>query len=365
MNRIILFFIVFLTAKCYGQNVFINPGVDTTDPEIVKAISIWTDYLNSKPTPDNMQTSLLWDESEKQKYPVVDQLYNSLGDTPPYEIGRPTIIYVKPDSQFIHIKTLFSYNDSLENTIVWSITSIYVKKENGTYKLYNALSKNTNNWLVKKIGSVTFHYPQTYKFNNVKATELIQSIKHLAQQWSLKKIPINYYIGSTYEQLQHVRGLDYAAGMGNQTKPSGISDQQNKSVFCGGLGENYFHEVVHLYLNPLYPNSPLKEGIAVFYGGSMGQSLKWHLKRLNNYLESHPEINLNKFEDFYFMDNFTNPNSTIKGLLCYLAYKKTGIQGLKKILSYQNIDSAIENEFGIKKDDFNHFLREQIRLNSD
>jgi len=365
MNRIILFFTLFLTTNCYGQNVFINPGVDTTDAEIVKAITIWTNYLNSKPNPENMRTSSFWDETEKKKYPVVDQLYNSLGNTPPYELGKPTILYVKPDSQFILIKTLFSYSDSLRHTIAWCITNVYVKKESPVYKLYNALSKNISTWLVRKMGSVTFYYQPTYKFNEAKATRLIQSINHLAEEWKLKKIPINYYIGETYEQLQKLRGLEYAAGMGNRTKPSGISDAQNKSVYCGGLGENYFHEVVHLYLNPLNTNSALNEGVAVFYGGSMGHTLKWHLKRLDNYLDNHPEINLNKVDDFYYMDNFTNPNSTIKGLLCYLAYKKGDVQQLKKLLKYENIDSAIENEFGIKKQDFDHFLREQIKLNKD
>ena len=358
-----LFFIIIVSANCYGQNVFINPGVDTADIEIKMAIAVWTSYLNSKPTPGNMQTSILWDDSEKKKYPVVDQLYGSLGDTPPYEMGKPTILYVKPNLQFSEIKTLFSSCDSLGQTDVACIVTVYVKKENGEYKLYNALSKNRSNWLIKKIDSVTFYFPPSYKFNEINATKLIHSITSLTHQWGLKRIPINYYLGETYEQLQHLRGLDYALGMGNATKPSGISDQKNSSVYCGGLGENYFHEVVHLYLNPLNPNSALNEGAAVFYAGSMGHTLKWHLKRLDNYLGKNPEINLNKIDDFYYMDNFTNPNSTIKGLLCYLAFKQGGIDKLKKLLTYKDLDLAIENEFKIKKEDFNHFLREQIRLN--
>lgn len=365
MTKILFLFILFLSTNCYGQKVFINPGVDTTDQQIVQAISVWTNYLNSKPDTLNMQTSPFWDETEKEKYPFVDQLYNSLGDTPPYEIGKPTILYAKPDSQFVLIKTLFSYSDSLQNTIAWCITNVYVKKENDTYKLYNALSKNISTWLMKKMGSVTYYYPPTYKFNETKAAKLILSINRLTEEWKLKKIPITYYIGETYEQLEKLRGLDYSAGMGNQTKPSGISDAKNKSVYCGGLGENYFHEVIHIYLNPLNPKSALREGVAVFYAGSMGQSLKWHLKRLSKYLAEHLEINLTNLEDFYYLDNFTNPNSTIQGLLCYLAYKEGGFEKLKKLLTYETLDAGIENGFGIKKKDFNHFLREQISLNKD
>jgi hypothetical protein len=72
------------------------------------------------------------------------------------------------------------------------------------------------------------------------------------------------------------------------------------------------------------------EGIAVFYGGAMGKSLTWHLGRLKRYLREHPEIDLNKLEEFWYMDNFTNPNSTIKGMLCQMAFKKDKIRACKE-----------------------------------
>src|SRR6202000_1377608 len=104
----------------------------------------------------------------------------------------------------------------------------------------------------------------------------------------------------------------------NRPKPSGMSDGVDNIIYCGGWGERYFHEVVHIYLNRLHPASPLNEGLAVMYGGSVGHELSWHIKRLNEYLQAHKEISLEHPEDFYYLDNYTNPYYTIRGMLCQM-----------------------------------------------
>jgi hypothetical protein len=63
------------------------------------------------------------------------------------------------------------------------------------------------------------------------------------------------------------------------------------------------------------------------------------------------------------MDNFTNPNSTIQGLLCYIAFKNGGLDKLKKLMLHEDTYTAIENELGIKKGELNKYLRQQVNLN--
>jgi hypothetical protein len=359
---IVLFFTV--ATKIFAQQVAINPGVDTTDKDINAVTALWSNYLKSKPNKDNIKDSPFWADTEKKKFPKVDQLLNAISsDYPTYSMGRPTILYVKPQHGFYEIKTLFSWTDSSENVFAQCITSVFATKENEQYKLYNALTVNSKEWQTQTIGSVTFHFPQTHAFDKNEASKLLQSIDDLTKQWSLQSIPIDYYFADTYEAIQHLRGLDFCAGMGNKDKPSGMSDMEMNTVFSGGLGENYFHEVVHLYLNRQFPKSPLVEGLAVFYGGSMGHDLKWHLTRLSDYLSQHTEINLNDLEGFYYMDNFTNPNSAIQGLICYLAYKEGGLKKLKKLMSHADIYTALEKEFSIKKGNLNEYLRQQINAN--
>ncbi len=362
--------IVFLMAmmrSLYGQSIAVNSGVDTTDKDAKAVVKLWTDYLKSNPNKDNIKGSGFWAESEMRKYPKVDQLLNAIStDGPTYGLfgGNATILYVKPWHDYIEIKTLFGASDSLQNIDVLCITSVFAKKENGEYKLYNALTVRSGQWQQQRVGSITFHYPGAHLFDPVKAGTLIRSVEDLALQWKLQVIPVDYYFADTYEEIQHLRGLDYSIGMGNKDKPSGMSDLETNAVFAGGLGENYFHEVVHLYLNRLFSGSPLVEGLAVFYGGSMGNDLQWHLARLDAYLDKHEEIKLNEIENFgFYLDNFTNPNSTIQGLLCYIAFKRGGIDQLRRLVLYNDIEIAIEKEFGIKRDNLNSFLREQIKLN--
>jgi hypothetical protein len=357
--------LVLVTTKTFGQRVTINSGVDTTDYDIKAVIALWTNYLRSNPNENNIKDSPFWDDSEKNKYPNVDQLLNAISsDYPTYSMGSPTILYVKPKNDFFEIKTLFSWTDSIKSVNVLCITSVFAKKEKEKFKLYNALTINRRAWKTESIGSVTFHFPQSHSFDKIKATKLLYSIDDLIKLWNIKSIPIDYYFADTYEEVEHLRGLDYSIGMGNKDKPSGMSDIDNNTVFAGGLGENYFHEVVHIYLNKLFPKSSLVEGLAVFYGGSMGHDLKWHLTRLNDYLNHHTEINLNDLEKFWYMDNLTNPNSTILGLLCLMAYKNGGLDKLKRLMSYQDTYIAIEKEFGIKRNVLNEYLRQQINLAS-
>jgi hypothetical protein len=359
---IFIFFVV--TSKIFGQRVTINSGVDTTNKEIKAIITFWTNYLKSKPNKDNIKDSPFWADTEKKKFPKVDQLLNAINsDVPTYSMGNPTILYVKPKNDFFEIKTLFSWTDSLESVYALCITSVFVKEQNEQYKLYNALTINSKDWKKETIGSVTFHFPRSHTFDKKEANKLLHSISDLTMQWNLQTIPVDYYFADTYEEIQHLRGLDYSIGMGNMDKPSGMADMETKTIFAGGLGENYFHEVVHIYLNSLFPKSSLVEGLAVFYGGSMGHDLKWHLIRLNDYLNHHPDINLNDLEKFWYMDNLTNPNSTIKGLLCYIAYQKGGLEKLKKLMSHEDTYTAIEKEFGINKDGINKYLRQQISAN--
>jgi hypothetical protein len=92
----------------------------------------------------------------------------------------------------------------------------------------------------------------------------------------------------------------------------------------------------------------------------MGNKLNWHIKRLRGYLIDNKSIDLGKLDDFYFMDNYTNPNSTLLGMFCQLAYNKDKINGLKRIMSYNSLKEILEKEFNIKTENQNAGLRKMI-----
>lgn len=219
-------------------------------------------------------------------------------------------MYIKPLGKHIHFKTQFSaINDAAGNIMTLAVTNHYVdlNGEDGP-KFINPFTRNLATWRNKKVRNITFYYPPQHKFNARKADSLIGQVVKLEGEWNLKPINNRYYLAKNSDELKILKGFDFALPMGNRDKPSGISDDVDNQVFCAGLGENYFHEIVHVYLNRLYPKSPLKEGVAAFYGGSMGHSLKWHLKKVDAYLEEHQEANLNNIEDYYEQKNKKNGN---------------------------------------------------------
>lgn len=348
----------------YAQRpIFINYTVDTTDALANKALHFYINYLNDFKDDTLPEMSKYWSAEDCKRYKIPDQMiYSLVGDYPTYNLSRNrSIIYIRPDSNVIQLKTHFYDVDTSGEIYTVCITNHYVKveSENNIYFI-NPLAVNGRFWQTEKRENITFFFPAYHHFNASKADSLIQQIQHLEKDWALKPINIRYYFANTNEELHKLKGFDYSLMMGNRDKPSGIADNKDNIVYCGGLGENYFHEVVHIYLNSLFPKSPLGEGIAVFYGGSMGKSLSWHSARLKAYLLNHPETNLNKLEEFRFMDSSTNPYYTILGLLCETAYRKDGVKGLKRMMNYDSLDTLFEKEFGIKPEQKNDFLRNLI-----
>jgi hypothetical protein len=366
MKKVALLALLFCSLFAKAQ-LHINPGVDTTDIKNKKVLAFYSSYINDFKSKTKLTDyKKYWSEQDCKKYRNPDpSVYGIGGDYPTYLMAESkTIYYLKPlkDGVF-NIKTLGSWTDSLKNNAVMYMTNQFIKVVDD-HQMYfiQPIDFYKKNWNKKVFGQVTYYFPKYHQFNREKAQLLIQQIKDLEKQWSLPPKSITYFFADTYDEIQQLRGFDFTIGMGNADKPMGISNQADNTVFCAGNGENYFHEVVHVYLNPLHPNSPLNEGLAVFYGGSLGRDLSWHTKRLQDYLQLHSEIDLSKLQDFYYMDNYTNPNSTIQGILCNAIYKRDGFQGLKKLMTYPSLNDIFEKEFKIDLKNLNQELRKLIEL---
>ena len=364
MQKIITCILLLFVANICNAQIRVNNTIDPSDKELNQAVQFLSSYIeefsaNPGAYPDFTK---YWPAEDCERYKHPDQLMNAINsEIPTYLLGRPTILSVKPELGLFHIKTLFGHVDSVGNILVLSITNHYVQRNvDGSMHFVNPMKVNESNWRNTTIGNITYHYPATHDFDKKKAKELIARIRALEEEWQLIPIFIQYYFADTKEEIEHYRGFDFTIAMGNRDKPSGISDGIDNIIYCGGLGENYFHEVVHIYLNRLFPKSPLNEGLAVFYGGSLGHELSWHVQRLNQYLQQHKEIDLNDLNDFYYLDNFTNPCSTIQGLLCMIAHDNGGLQNLKRTMRYTSLNELLLKEYGVEKGGWNAFLRKKI-----
>ena len=361
MKKLFAFVFGVVAFHFCGAQVPVNNPIDPADTELVQAVGFLSKYLKEfthSHVPDYRE---YWSAEDCAVYKRPDQLvYGINTEAPTYIIGRPTILYAKPEKGYVHIKTLFGMGDSGKISVM-SITNHYVRRdEHNQLHFINPISLADSDWRTSVVGDITYHYPAYHQFDKKKAKQLEDLIKQLQTDWGLAPINIRYYFADTKEELEHLRGFDFTVAMGNRDKPSGMSDDVDNIVYCGGWGENYFHEVVHVYLNQHYPQSPLREGLAVLYGGSMGHDVQWHIKRLNAYLQQHKEIDLSNPDAFYYMDNYTNPYSTICGMLCLAAYSKDGIAGLKRVMAYTSMDELFEKEYSVGKSGWDVFLRKMI-----
>jgi hypothetical protein len=360
MKNILVIICLFANTSLHAQ-LNINIGVDTTTEKSTPIIDFLSTYFSDFSEDNKVDyTNYFYKEDiENLQYP--DKVaFGLLGNTTNYVLGNPYLLSLDVKSDTVKAKVLFATIDTSGNLQTNFIANYYI-----TYKKKKCLflitqDIETTDWQTNKVRNVTFHYPPYYHFNQSKAQVLIDSIISLEENWGLETMDIDYYFANTNKEIQAIKGFDFSFSMARSEYPTGLAMEKERTVYCSGYGENCFHEVVHLYINPNYPNTPLKEGIATFYGGSMDKSYQEHLIRLFDYIKDKPEIDIADHRKFYYMDEKTNPKYVIQAFICHLVYEKKGIDGLKRLLEIDSLDEVYRQEFGIEPEHQNKFLRDEI-----
>ncbi|HYQ86245.1 MAG TPA: hypothetical protein VES59_03275 [Bacteroidota bacterium] len=356
-----------LVAQLSPIRVHINGGIDTANADIAEVIQLWKHYLNSKP--DSVYDNPYWLGAEKKRYAGKFDLLNSTYYSPslyaylPY--WRATIMSVSRIDSGFAIRTVLAFTDS-GFSHPECITEVGAVKEDGAYKLCNMLPINTRVWKKEKVGSISFIFPNGHEFDRTLALRLNSFVDSLTGLWSIRPFDVDYYLAENLDILYKALGFDYHIGEGNLRGASGSSDARNRIVYGAGQNEYYPHEFVHIYMSPLNLNSHgwFSEGYATLLGGSKGHELSWHLKRADQYLREHPQLNLDTVLAFWHMDYYTDPIYVFGGLLCKMADEQGGLPLLKRLMSYGKSDAdfyrAVQAVFGVPQKSLNNFLRRKI-----
>ncbi len=359
--QIIVF--LFFSIGAFGQKVTYNHIIDSKNVETKEVMELFENYLAS--SPEKKQRNPFWNLEEQEKHTNYDFLESEF--QPSLYMGFPVqVLSIKFKNNICQIKAQFSYCKADGSPYVLAIVNYIAKKEHGKYKLYNVLTLNKQNWNLTTVGIVDFYYPKYHKFNYKKAQELNDFINVMCNNFGVKPKPFEYFIANDYDEIQELKGIDYYMGMGGHSKPTGKSTVDK--VYCGGLGEYYIHEVFHVQIDEYFPNKHfwVSEGVATLLGGSRGQSLDWHIKRTNQYLKKHPEINLNNMLKLKNLDNLTAYHYVLGGLIAKKIVEKGGWSLLKKFMSSGKTDedyySAIHKYLGIEQSNLNEYLREQLQI---
>ena len=364
----ILIFLFFITITAFGQSIItVDDRVDTSKVDLRKVVNLWINYLQSRP--DSLYDNPYWNSKEKEEYKHFDFLEKEF--QPSLYMGFPvSIVNVKVSGGLYQIKSIFGDCSSPgKSPNILCITNVFAKKEKGEYKLFNALPINrSKEWNHKKVGYIDYYFPFYHIFNLAKAQKQNAFIINLCNNFDVRIKQVEYYFADTFDEVQRLRGFDYEIATSGIIKPTGRSDFDK--VYCGGLGEYYPHELVHIFINPYFPNCHnwILEGLATFLGGSRGHELVWHIKRANNFLIKHPEVNLNNVLQLNTIDEYTDYRYVIGGLICKLVYEKGGWKLLKQFLNTGKTDNdyykAIESFLNIKQKDLNTFLRAELMKQS-
>ncbi len=373
-------FIIAVLVLCFaplpGQvlhiGLYVNPDIDTANAEISQAVLLWRNYLNSHP--DSSYDNPYWAGSEKKRYSKFD-LLNTAYFSPSFYYFLPhhkaTVMSISQiDSVFV-IRTLFATVTDSGFCRPFCITQVGAAREDGKYKLCNMLSINTRLWRRETVGSITFIFPPSHHFDRGLAERMNTFVDSIATIWDVRPFPVEFYLSDDLSDIMKMRGFDFYVGEGYNRGTGGVADIANRIVYGAGQNEWYPHEFVHIYVNPLFPKAHnyFLEGYAALLGGSRGHELSWHMKRIEQYLEEHPDLDLNNLLGFWHFDAVTDPKYVFGGLLCEMALRKGGLPALKRLLSYGSDDkdfyAAIEDLFGVEQQSLNKFIRTGLKKYTD
>jgi hypothetical protein len=115
----------------------------------------------------------------------------------------------------------------------------------------------------------------------------------LARKFKTDLIPITYYKCQDPEQLFKLLGCDYIPNM-YYSASGGLAEAWHNTLYAGNNSELYQHEAVHFYTHKLFPeyNRIVDEGYATMVGGSGGKDLKELAGTADDYLLSHPKLDI-------------------------------------------------------------------------
>jgi hypothetical protein len=337
---------------------------DTTDQDIQSAITFYTKYLNEFNGQHVPDYSSYWSAEDCKRYKVPDLIvYSISSDYPTYKFGdQKTIFYARKYADYVHLKTLFTQEDSSKQMTLYAITNHYVSIDHSTKQMHfiSPLTLHHHQYKTVTNKNITYHFPKEHVFDKKKSDSLLIQIASIERAWNFKKIKFDYYFADDNDQVATMRGLDYYYGM-EQTSPSGMSFDEDKIIFCSGYGEGYLHEILHLYFNPLYVKSPVNHGLIYYLAGGLGHDFNWMIHRMNDYLAKYPDTDLSQFQSLATKDIMLHIDYTVIGLICKIVDEKDGVNGLKRLLTYATLDELFLNEFHLQKKDLDHFLKQNFK----
>ncbi len=359
----------------YSQNIYVDQSLlQNVDLfQLNEPLNLWLNFLK---TQDDKIGSKFWNNKEIEQFS--DSTYFQMSELDYFELGNKiktlnygtTVLSITKSDSLFKITSKFEYRISDSTSVTPFIFHVYATKEKSSdsLKLYNPFPINKMlHFQELTFKNITYVYPKSHKFNKSLAKKQYRILNNIEKDFDLSLENSSFIFTSDRTSYFQMRGYDFHFQNNGIEYPSGNADVLNNTVYSYGSDEYYPHELIHLLINPKWPNAHgwFLEGFATYFGGSRGKTLDWHLEKLNTYLLKNPELDLNNLLELKNMDDFTDFRYVIGGLFIKIAYEKGGTEMVTQLMTSENSDigfyKTIESTLGIKKQSINQYIRDYLK----
>ncbi|MEP6611404.1 MAG: hypothetical protein ABJA76_05955 [Mucilaginibacter sp.] len=382
MKRLIIFLLTVMAGHVYGQPLIISPEINLPKDSATKTqlISALNGFLAQKEKPhaenkfilkgESLATSMLLDELKGMEKNA------KLKDDHYYKPYLTNIVDRGDDTFFIQL----NYIGGADGVpVLRSACGLMAKKAGGAFYFYSPLKQNTQNWKIKKLGNITFHYKDTLNMADAKAyyktVSLYDSKLHTITQ------PIAAYFCDNFTEGLQILGVDYELEY-NGLVWDNMSVHENDSLLLVNGWNAYkrrfdphdlFHERLRQVVNPDIINRPVDEGCAYLYGGSWGISSPEILRLFKEYAAANPNADWLTLYINEKNKNFSEGSKPLKisyaiNALVAQKYDKEKGGAPMALLTCGKIEKGDENYFkalekvsGITKANFNAEVLKLVR----
>ncbi|RYZ48568.1 MAG: hypothetical protein EOP49_18370 [Sphingobacteriales bacterium] len=191
-----------------------------------------------------------------------------------------------------------------------------------------------------------------------------KAIKALEQFFNTAAPIITYYSCTTPKEVFEIKGFDYHPMMYVDTT-GGLADTGNR-VFSGNNSEFYNHEIVHLFVQKLFPGCDMffNEGIAMYLAGSGNHDFSWHKNNVRLASKAVAEINFQDHLGIFarqYVGDTSLPYLTA-ALVCQRALRLNGTAALPGLMDAKaDVWTAMES-IGLNRENFNTELHKELQL---
>ncbi len=364
-------FLILLHGSAIGQNIKLHIGdfVNQDDPSRQKIIQTLGDFLNSKDAALYENPFWLTKDFENYPFPFID-IYGvqNKGNQPNFYNADLLKIVDTENPNLKLVKLAFvGVNDSTnlaELRNIYSLSAHILPDE--SIRFSRSLDYNVSKWQKLQKGSITYFISPLRQANEDEMNTQLEEIETICDYFDTEPIPISYYSCINPVELFQIKGFDYTHGM--YFHNTGGLIERNGHVFSGNNSELYTHEILHVYVNKLYPraNKVLDEGQAMVMGGSGNYDYAWHKENFRKHLSSNPDFLFSQHLDIYAKE-YANVETSIPYMVGALTYEYVLHNfGKEKFLSLLNESGdfwEIIKKAGLTQDNFDDKLLSILQLN--